>query len=108
MQRENHSCVAALKEIKLLTISEDVFAGVAEYRVEPYLRRTAVRKSRVVAFKIVRALDPAVFPRHHVLRNIDAERVVAVALLKLDLAFTGEDPVHEKLGTIGLRCFIKE
>src|SRR5215475_3465654 len=108
MQRENQSSVAALKEIKLLTISEDLFAGFAEYLVEQFVRRTAVRKSRVVAFKIVRALDPAVFPRHHVLRNIDAERVGAVALLKLDLAFTGEEPVHEKLGSIGMRCFIKE
>ena len=42
------------------------------------------------------------------LRNIDPERVRAVAFLKLDLAFAGEEPVHEKLGGIRMRRFINE
>jgi hypothetical protein len=43
--------------------SEELLAGFDEYLVEQFVRRTAVRKSRVVAFEIVRALDAAVFPR---------------------------------------------
>src|SRR5207249_7644123 len=95
-------------EVTLSMIAEELFARFDEYLVKQFVRRTAVRKSRVVAFKIVRALDAAVFPRHILLRNIDPERVRAVALLKLDLAFTGEEPVHEKLGGVGMRCFIDE
>src|SRR5215813_3233770 len=126
MHRENQCSVAVLKVVAhhfrygsaalyggggsytIDNLARELFAGFREYLVEQFVRRTAVRKSRIVAFKIVRALDPAVFPRHHVLRNIDSERIRAVALLKLDLAFTGEEPVHEKLGGIGMRCFINE
>jgi hypothetical protein len=85
-----------------------LFTGFDEYLVEQFVRRPAVGKSRVVAFKVVRALDAAVFRRHILLRNIDPERVRAVALLKLDLAFPGEEPVHEQLGGIGMRRFIDE
>src|SRR5499425_1532427 len=88
--------------------SYELFAGFDEYLVEQFVRRTAVGKFRIVTFKIVRALDAAVFPRHILLRNIDPERIRAVALLKLDLAFTGEEPVNEKLGGIGMRRFIYE
>src|SRR5438874_10111914 len=95
-------------EVTLSMIAEELFARFDEYLVKQFVRRTAVRKSRVVAFKIVRALDAAVFPRHILLRNIDPERVRAVALLKLDLAFTGEEPVHKKLGGVGVRRFIYE
>src|SRR5438093_5380218 len=95
-------------EVTLSMIAEELFARFDEYLVKQFVRRTAVRKSRVVAFEILRALDAAGFPRHVVLRNIDPERVRAVTLLKLDLAFTGEEPVHEKLGGIGMRCFIYE
>src|SRR5882724_2180713 len=105
----NGSALSDFGECRALSMtSEELFAGFDEYLVKQFVRRTAVRKSRVVAFKIVRALDAAVFPRHILLRNIDPERVRAVALLKLDLAFTGEEPVHEELGGIGMRRFIEE
>ena len=42
--------------------SEELFTGFGEYLVEQFVRRTAVRESRVVAFEIVRAIDAAVFP----------------------------------------------
>src|SRR5215831_2979743 len=88
--------------------SYELFAGFDEYLVEQFVRRTAVGKFRIVTFKIVRALDAAVFPRYILLRNIDSERIRAVALLKLDLAFTGKEPVHEKFGGIRMRRFINE
>jgi len=83
-----------------------LLAGFGEYLVEQFVRRTAVGKSRVVAFKIVRALDAvrmfqpfkpfkrcALFKPFKLssascvqkFKRLPSDRVVA--LLKLDLAF---------------------
>ena len=56
----------------------NLFAGLAEYFVEQFVRRSAVGKSLVVAVEIFHAFDAAVFRRPVLLRNIDLERVRAV------------------------------
>src|SRR4029453_17751225 len=86
----------------------NLFAGLAQYFVEQFVRRSAVGKSVVVAVEIFHAVCPQIFFRHVVFRNLDPERVgagagpVLAAFLNLRLSRAGKQTIDKNLGRVGI------